>query len=147
MLALSSLGTVALESNTVGLSTCRVAIVTAVYQAVYLPGLSVADPWMPSVCAPSVPHSLSVQQFLELPEVGGHRVPGQTLVPERVRWTCPRCVPRAILQGRKSPPGRRLGGLFGGGYWGSSSRTLAAWAPFGPDVTSNSTAWPSSSER
>jgi hypothetical protein len=48
---------------------------TAVYQAVYMPGLSVADPWMPSVCAPSVPHSLSVQQLLELPEVGGHGVP------------------------------------------------------------------------
>jgi hypothetical protein len=40
-----------------------------------LPGLSVADPWMPSVCAPSVPHSLSVQQFLELLEIGGHGVP------------------------------------------------------------------------
>ena len=39
------------------------------------------------------------------------------------------------------------GGLFGAGYWGSSGRTLAAWGPFGPDVTSNSTAWPSSSER
>jgi hypothetical protein len=58
-----------------------------------------------------------------------------------------RCVPSAILQARKSPPGRRLGGLFGGSYWGSSSRTVAAWAPFGPAVTSNSTAWPSSSER
>jgi hypothetical protein len=33
------------------------------------------------------------------------------------------------------------------GYWRSSGRTLAAWGPFGPDVTSNSTAWPSSSER
>jgi hypothetical protein len=39
------------------------------------------------------------------------------------------------------------GGLFGAGYWGSTSRTLAAWGPLGPDVTSNSTAWPSSSER
>ena len=39
------------------------------------------------------------------------------------------------------------GGLFGAGYWGSSGRTLAAWAPFGPDVTSNSTTCPSSSER
>jgi hypothetical protein len=47
----------------------------AVYQIIYLPGLSVADPWMPSVCAPRVPHSLSVQQLLELPEVGGHGVP------------------------------------------------------------------------
>src|SRR5215203_2871655 len=37
--------------------------------------------------------------------------------------------------------------LFGAGYWGSSGRTLAAWGPLGPDVTSNSTAWPSSSER
>jgi hypothetical protein len=45
-------------------------------------------------------------------------------------------------------PARGLpGGLFGAGYWGSSGRTLAAWGPFGPDVTSNSTAWPSSSER
>ena len=39
------------------------------------------------------------------------------------------------------------GGLVGAGYWGSSGRTLAAWGPFGPDVTSNSTTWPSSSER
>jgi len=39
------------------------------------------------------------------------------------------------------------GGLFGVGYWGSSGRTLAAWGPFGPDVTSNSTACPSASER
>jgi hypothetical protein len=30
---------------------------------------------MPSVCAPRVPHSLSVQQLLELTEVGGHGVP------------------------------------------------------------------------
>src|SRR5215204_845112 len=45
-------------------------------------------------------------------------------------------------------PARGLpGGLVGAGYWGSSGRTLAAWGPFGPDVTSNSTAWPSSSER
>jgi hypothetical protein len=56
-------------------------------------------------------------------------------------------VPSAILQAHKSPPGRLQGGLFGGGYWGSSGRTLAAWGPFGPDVTSNSTACPSSSER
>ncbi len=56
-------------------------------------------------------------------------------------------VPRARSFSAQSPPGRQLGGLFGGGYWGSSSRTLAAWGPFGPDVTSNSTAWPSSSER
>ena len=39
------------------------------------------------------------------------------------------------------------GGLSGACYWRSSGRTLAAWGPFGPDVTSNSTAWPSSSER
>jgi hypothetical protein len=63
------------ESDTDGLSTCGVPSSTAVYQAVCLPGLPVADPWMPSVCAPSVPHSLSVQQFLELPEVGGHSLP------------------------------------------------------------------------
>jgi hypothetical protein len=45
-------------------------------------------------------------------------------------------------------PARGLaGGLVGAGYWGSSGRTLAAWAPFGPDVTSNSTTWPSASER
>ena len=59
----------------------------------------------------------------------------------------PRCAPSAILQAHKSPPGGLQGGLFGGDYWGSNSRTLAAWAPFGPAVTSNSTAWPSSSER
>src|SRR5215217_9523737 len=28
------------------------------------------------------------------------------------------------------------------GYWRSSGRTLAAWGPLGPDVTSNSTAGP-----
>ena len=45
-------------------------------------------------------------------------------------------------------PARGLpGGLVGAGYWGSSGRTLAAWAPLGPDVTSNSTTCPSSSER
>jgi hypothetical protein len=45
-------------------------------------------------------------------------------------------------------PARGLpGGLVGAGYWGSSGRTLAAWGPLGPDVTSNSTAWPSSSAR
>ena len=60
---------------------------------------------------------------------------------------CARCARSEIVQAGKSPPGRLLGGLFGGGYWGSSGRTLAAWGPFGPDVTSNSTAWPSSSER
>jgi hypothetical protein len=56
-------------------------------------------------------------------------------------------VPERDPSSAQSPPGRLLGGLFGGGYWGSSGRTLAAWAPFGPAVTSNSTAWPSSSER
>jgi hypothetical protein len=45
------------------------------------------------------------------------------------------------------PARQSAGGLVGAGYWGSSGRTLAAWAPFGPDVTSNSTAWPSSSAR
>src|SRR5215218_4846255 len=59
-----------------------------------------------------------------------------------------RCGPgqRSRLQHR-SPPADLPGGLVGAGYWGSSGRTLAAWGPFGPDVTSNSTAWPSSSER
>src|SRR5215217_5590926 len=47
----------------------------------------------------------------------------------------------------RSPPADLPGGLSGAGYWRSSGRTLAAWGPFGPDVTSNSTAWPSSSER
>src|SRR5829696_2093506 len=50
-------------------------------------------------------------------------------------------------QEHKSPPSTPPGGLFGAGYWGSSSRTLAAWAPFGPCSMSNSTAWPSASER
>jgi hypothetical protein len=53
----------------------------------------------------------------------------------------------AIPSTANSPPGTLLGGLFSAGYWRSSGRTLAAWGPFGPDVTSNSTAWPSSSER
>jgi hypothetical protein len=58
------------------------------YQAVYLPGLSVADPLMPSVCAPSVPHSLSVQQFLELLQVGGDGVPDTWHgdAPEQTAW-------------------------------------------------------------
>jgi hypothetical protein len=56
-------------------------------------------------------------------------------------------APSGILQEHKSPPGRVLGGPVGAGYWGSSSRTLAAWAPFGPGSTSNSTACPSLSER
>src|SRR5215217_9110871 len=47
----------------------------------------------------------------------------------------------------KARPQTLPGGLVGAGYWGSSGRTLAAWGPLGPDVTSNSTAWPSSSER
>ncbi len=47
----------------------------------------------------------------------------------------------------RSLPGGRLGRLLNGCYWASSGRTLAAWAPLGPAVTSNSTAWPSSSER
>ncbi len=46
----------------------------------------------------------------------------------------------------RGPPGRLPGGPHWC-YWRSSSRTLAAWGPFGPDVTSNSTACPSSSER
>ena len=51
------------------------------------------------------------------------------------------------IQAHKRPPGRMPGGLVGARYWRSSGRTLAAWGPLGPDVTSNSTAWPSSSER
>jgi hypothetical protein len=50
-------------------------------------------------------------------------------------------------QEHKIPPGGVPGGLFGAGYWGSSGRTLAAWAPLGPCSMSKSTAWPSSSER
>jgi len=42
---------------------------------------------------------------------------------------------------------RTAGRAVGADYWGSSGRTLAAWAPLGPDVTSNSTTCPSSSER
>ena len=47
--------------------------------------------------------------------------------------------------GKVRPAGRRADSFWC--YRGSGSRTLAAWGPFGPDVTSNSTACPSSSER
>jgi hypothetical protein len=63
------------------------------------------------------------------------------------RWNLPEESPSAILQGLRARPADYPGGLCGGGYWGSSGRTLAAWGPFGPDVTSNSTACPSASER
>jgi hypothetical protein len=53
--------------------------------------------------------------------------------------------PQIPLQ--QKPARRTAGRAVGAGYWGSSGRTLAAWAPFGPDVTSNSTTCPSSSER
>ena len=87
--------------------------------------------------------SLTVEETMDALRQAAHvqyRAPG----PSR---NLPRCAPSAILQAHNSPPGGLLGGLYGGGYWGSNSRTLAAWAPFGPDVTSNSTACPSSSER
>ena len=54
---------------------------------------------------------------------------------------------RAPISPAQKPARGLPGGLLGAGYWGSSGRTLAAWGPLGPDVTSNSTAWPSSSER
>jgi hypothetical protein len=46
-----------------------------------------------------------------------------------------------------TPPG--CGGVAGGVacYWASIGRTLAAWGPLGPWATSNSTVWPSFSER
>src|SRR5215217_5755317 len=58
----------------------------------------------------------------------------------------------AGIGGPRIPPAQKParglpGGLVGAGYWGSSGRTLAAWGPLGPDVTSNSTTCPSSSER
>jgi hypothetical protein len=52
----------------------------------------------------------------------------------------------ALIKSRRARPAHGRAGCLAG-YWGSSGRTLAAWGPFGPDVTSNSTAWPSSSER
>ena len=54
---------------------------------------------------------------------------------------------RPIQSAQLARPAAYPGGLVGAGYWRSSGRTLAAWGPLGPDVTSNSTAWPSSSER
>ena len=54
---------------------------------------------------------------------------------------------QAALKERASPPDSFSGGLLSAGYGRSSGRTLAAWGPLGPDVTSNSTACPSSSER
>jgi hypothetical protein len=46
-----------------------------------------------------------------------------------------------------TPP--HVGGVAGGVacYWASIGRTLAAWGPLGPWATSNSTVWPSFSER
>jgi DcmR-like sensory protein len=59
------------------------------------------------------------------------------------RWcgcTCT-CADKAA-----TPPG--CGGVAGVAcYWASIGRTLAAWGPLGPWATSNSTAWPSFSER
>jgi hypothetical protein len=52
----------------------------------------------------------------------------------------------ALIKSRRARPAHGRAGCLAG-YWGSSGRTLAAWGPFGPDVMSNSTAWPSSSER
>jgi hypothetical protein len=79
--------------------------------------------------------------------------PGGAVPPSN--WSC--CAP--------SPPGRwcgctctcadstatppQVGGVAGGvaRYWASIGRTLAAWGPLGPWATSNSTVWPSFSER
>jgi len=60
--------------------------------------------------------------------------------------TCPRC-PKRDPSRAQEPARQGAGRPVGAGYWGSSSRTLAAWAPFGPCSTSNSTACPSLSER
>ena len=90
-----------------------------------------------------------------------HRIPRRTRSSEpTVDSLAPTCSPAADLAARRwsirselpaptatSPSGGRPDGLAGAGYWGSSGLTLAAWAPFGPWVMSNSTAWPSSSER
>jgi len=73
--------------------------------------------------------------------------------------SAPRASPRpssgAPAAGSSSTPERsqdgdpaRTGRVAGVScYWASIGRTLAAWGPLGPWATSNSTAWPSFSER
>jgi hypothetical protein len=54
---------------------------------------------------------------------------------------------RTCADSTATPP--HVGGVAGGVacYWASTGRTLAAWGPLGPWATSNSTVWPSFSER
>ena len=83
-----------------------------------------------------------------LPPETGQRGHGATQTNRDFAGTLAPDVPRApSFKSTRARPASYRAGLCGGGYWGSSGRTLAAWAPFGPGVTSNSTACPSSSER
>jgi membrane-associated phospholipid phosphatase len=56
-------------------------------------------------------------------------------------------LPLVWVDSTATPP--HVGGVAGGVacYWASIGRTLAAWGPLGPWATSNSTVWPSFSER
>ena len=96
----------------------------------------------PSSQAPSPkPGSAQLTRFPERPEF---RSPFARAYSEALIGSGRSCP----IQAHKRPPGGgRTGWFVGAGYWGSTSRTLAAWGPFGPAVTSNSTTWPSSSER
>jgi hypothetical protein len=55
--------------------------------------------------------------------------------------------PAAVLPTSTRARPDTTGRAVSAGYWDSRGRTLAAWGPLGPDVTSNSTGWPSASER
>jgi hypothetical protein len=64
-------------------------------------------------------------------------------------WACPLAASQTFLKDTSPPDQLWMGSCrrLRSGYGRSSSRTLAAWGPLGPEVMSNSTACPSSSER
>ena len=95
-----------------------------------------SPPNSPTSSSPAAP--LQLTQFPEPPRsLTADRQGGKALIGSRRSYRLPQ------QRARPAEPG----GLAGAGYWGSSGRTLAAWAPFGPWVMSNSTACTSSSER
>jgi hypothetical protein len=111
--------------------------------------------WLPAVraagLAPLRPHDLrhtAVALWIAagVNPIPGPSCPGRTARARDSRQAQPRCTQHDPSRGPE--PARSFTGRARWcDYWRSSSRTFAAWAPFGPCVMSNSTAWPSASER
>ena len=56
-------------------TTCEATPQIGTYQVIHVPGLPAGDRSTPPVYAPVCPDTLALQQFLKLPEVGGHGLP------------------------------------------------------------------------